>query len=44
MSVHQGYAMGKPSCIRVTMRNPGNSDAGCWISGTVDSTTLEPVQ
>jgi trans-2,3-dihydro-3-hydroxyanthranilate isomerase len=43
MSVHQGYAMGKPSCIRVTMRNPNNPDAGCWISGAVESTTLEPV-
>jgi PhzF family phenazine biosynthesis protein len=44
MSVHQGYAMGKPSCIRVRMQNPGNPDAGCWISGIVESTTLEPVQ
>ncbi|MDR7009351.1 PhzF family phenazine biosynthesis protein [Paraburkholderia strydomiana] len=44
MIVHQGYAMGKPSCILVRMRIPGDPDAGCWISGAVESTTLEPVQ
>jgi PhzF family phenazine biosynthesis protein len=44
MAVHQGYAMGKPSGIQVEMRDPGNADAGCWISGAVESMTLEPLQ
>ncbi|BBQ02387.1 putative isomerase YddE (plasmid) [Burkholderia sp. SFA1] len=44
MTVHQGYAMGKPSSIQVVMRDPNNADAGCWISGAVESTVLEPLQ
>ncbi|RQR71605.1 PhzF family phenazine biosynthesis isomerase [Burkholderia sp. Bp9012] len=44
MTVHQGYAMGKPSSIRVEMRDPDNADAGCWISGAVESMMLEPQQ
>jgi trans-2,3-dihydro-3-hydroxyanthranilate isomerase len=44
MTVYQGYAMGKPSCIRVEMREPSNPDAGCWISGAVEHTTLERLQ
>jgi trans-2,3-dihydro-3-hydroxyanthranilate isomerase len=44
MTVHQGYAMGKPSSIRVEMRDAGNADAGCWISGAVESMTLERLQ
>ncbi|MBN3776399.1 PhzF family phenazine biosynthesis protein [Burkholderia sp. Ac-20345] len=44
MTVHQGYAMRKPSSIRVKMRDPDNADAGCWISGAVESMMLEPQQ
>nr|WP_082664963.1 PhzF family phenazine biosynthesis isomerase [Burkholderia ambifaria] len=44
MTVHQGYAMGKPSSIRVEMRDPDNADAGCWIGGAVESMMLEPQQ
>lgn len=44
ISVHQGYAMGKPSCIRVELRDPDDIDAGCWISGAVESMTMEPQQ
>jgi trans-2,3-dihydro-3-hydroxyanthranilate isomerase len=41
MTVYQGYAMGKPSCIRVEMRVPGDIEAGCWISGAVEP-MMEP--
>lgn len=44
MTVHQGYAMGKPSRIEVKLRDLNDPDAGCWISGAVESTTLEPLQ
>ncbi|WP_109477540.1 PhzF family phenazine biosynthesis protein [Paraburkholderia sp. C35] len=41
MNVHQGYAMNKPSLIRVELRNPDDSDSGCWIGGAVERTALE---
>jgi len=44
MTVHQGYAMGKPSSIQVELRNPNDVAAGCWISGAVELMTLEPLQ
>lgn len=44
MSVLQGRAMGKPSRIDVMMRDPGHPAKGCWISGTVESTTLESIR
>jgi trans-2,3-dihydro-3-hydroxyanthranilate isomerase len=44
MTVYQGYAMGKPSSIRVELRNPNDLAAGCWISGAVESMILEPLQ
>jgi trans-2,3-dihydro-3-hydroxyanthranilate isomerase len=37
ITVYQGYAMGKPSRIRVEMRAPDDIAAGCWISGAVES-------
>ncbi|MEX3934421.1 PhzF family phenazine biosynthesis protein [Paraburkholderia phymatum] len=43
VTVHQGYALGKPSCICVEPRDPDDSGAGCWISGTVDRMTLAPL-
>ncbi|WP_353193421.1 PhzF family phenazine biosynthesis isomerase [Pandoraea pnomenusa] len=33
--VRQGVAMGHPSAITVTLRDPLDADAGCWISGDV---------
>jgi len=39
MTVRQGYAMGKPSCIRVELRDPARAEAGCWISGAVERMT-----
>jgi len=42
ITVHQGYAMGKPSRIRVDMRAPGDIEAGCWISGAVEPMMMEP--
>jgi trans-2,3-dihydro-3-hydroxyanthranilate isomerase len=41
ITVHQGYAMGKPSCIHVQLRDADHPEAGCWISGAVERTTLE---
>ncbi|WP_331692889.1 PhzF family phenazine biosynthesis protein [Pandoraea sputorum] len=40
--VYQGFAMGRPSCIRVALREPGNHGSGCWISGAVEFAMLEP--
>ncbi|VVE75244.1 PhzF family phenazine biosynthesis protein [Pandoraea sputorum] len=40
--VYQGFAMGRPSCIRVALREPGNYGSGCWISGAVEFAMLEP--
>ncbi|MCI3208047.1 phenazine biosynthesis protein [Pandoraea capi] len=42
MRVYQGFAMGRPSCIRVALRKPGEGSAGCWISGAVEFAMLEP--
>lgn len=42
MRVYQGFAMGRPSCIRVALREPGNRGSGCWISGAVEFAMLEP--
>ncbi|VVE65071.1 phenazine biosynthesis protein [Pandoraea anapnoica] len=42
MRVYQGFAMGRPSCIRVALREPGNRESGCWISGAVEFAMLEP--
>jgi trans-2,3-dihydro-3-hydroxyanthranilate isomerase len=36
ITVYQGYAMGKPSRIRVEMRALDDVEAGCWISGAVE--------
>lgn len=33
--VRQGWSMGKPSEIKVYLRNEGGELAGCWISGSV---------
>jgi PhzF family phenazine biosynthesis protein len=43
LTVHQGYGMGKPSLIRVDLRNCEDSGAGCWISGAVERMRLEPL-
>jgi trans-2,3-dihydro-3-hydroxyanthranilate isomerase len=43
ITVLQGYAMGKPSRIRVQLRDPDRTEAGCWISGSVERMTLEPI-
>ncbi len=40
--VHQGFAMGKPSRISVEFRDQRRADQGCWISGPVELTTLQP--
>ena len=42
MRVYQGFAMGRPSCIRVALRDTDRLDAGCWISGAVEFAMLEP--
>ncbi|MBU9381708.1 PhzF family phenazine biosynthesis protein [Burkholderia gladioli] len=42
ITIRQGVAMGRPSSIGVALREPGNPEAGCWISGAVEPTTLEP--
>lgn len=42
MCVYQGFAMGRPSGIRVALREPGRPEAGCWISGAVEFAMLEP--
>ncbi|VVE61226.1 phenazine biosynthesis protein [Pandoraea captiosa] len=41
LRVYQGFAMGRPSCIRVALRDPVDRSAGCWISGAVEFTLLE---
>jgi PhzF family phenazine biosynthesis protein len=43
VTVRQGYAMGRPSAIAVELRTPGKPEDGCWISGEVELTTLEPL-
>ncbi|VVE16237.1 putative isomerase YddE [Pandoraea eparura] len=42
MRVYQGFAMGRPSCIRVALRDSDHIEAGCWISGAVEFAMLEP--
>lgn len=44
MTVHQGEAMGRPSCIFVEMRDARRPDEGCWLSGAVEPEMLEAVQ
>ncbi|VVE41631.1 PhzF family phenazine biosynthesis protein [Pandoraea terrigena] len=44
MRVYQGFAMGRPSCIRVALRDADHIDAGCWISGAVEFAMLEPTR
>lgn len=41
ITVYQGYAMGKPSRIRIEMRALDDIEAGCWISGAVEP-MMEP--
>ncbi|WP_144161355.1 PhzF family phenazine biosynthesis protein [Paraburkholderia sp. BCC1885] len=41
ITVYQGFAMGRPSRISVSFREPRNVRAGCWMSGPVELTTLD---
>lgn len=44
MSVLQGFAMGKPSRIDLEWRDPRDASAGCWLSGAVEPTHMEPTR
>lgn len=43
LTVYQGFALGRPSAIQVTLRKAGAPEEGCWISGKVEEIVLQPV-